>query len=98
MNGVSGYERLRAENPSTPALNLGSGISSSLSVSCPAGKRAIAGSHEFVSLSAQQLNVTTSVSVDTPTVSSWRLVFRNPTSNLLMNVQVRVHVLCAFVQ
>jgi Collagen triple helix repeat (20 copies) len=94
VNGISGYERLSAD---TTLPSLGA-APQSVSVACPAGKRAIAGSHEFVNISAQLVNLIASVPVDNATGSGWRLVFRSPTSTPLMNVQVRVHVLCAFVQ
>ena len=95
VNGVSGFERLVTD---TGTFSLGPSVSSSASVGCPAGKRAVAGGYELVSASAQQMNVVTSLPVETTTASGWRVSYRNPMNVALSNLQVRVHVLCTFAQ
>jgi hypothetical protein len=95
VNGVSGYERVQGDSPT---LQLAPTVTSSVSVACPAGKRAVAGGFEMVSMSSQSLSVIGSLPVDTTTSSSWRVAFRNSTTGSISNIQVRVHAICAFVQ
>jgi len=94
-NGVSGVEKLIGD---TGALQLGAAISSSIVVACPAGKRPVGGGHELVSISSQQLNVTSSAPYDNNGVVGWRVAFRNGTTNSMANVQVKAYVICAIAQ
>jgi len=92
-SGVSGYELRVVANP---AFNAPNGVTlSPQDVLCSAGRVPLGGGYELVAM-GQQLTVLSSS--PTPTGNGWRVTVKNNTASTLMNVQVRVHVMCAVMQ
>ncbi len=95
-NGVSGWELVSALTPTTGGTSVLPGLPFEATVLCSAGRKPLGGGFESFG-SAPQLNLTASVPLSNGT-AGWKVVFRNNTSNYLVNVQVRVYVICGSVQ
>ena len=96
VNGVSGWELVWALTPSTGGTSVAPFTIFPASASCPGGKLPIGGGYELVG-GAQQLDPVSSFpSSDVPV--GWRVVLRNNSASTASNAQVRVWVVCGFVQ
>jgi hypothetical protein len=98
--GIVGYELVQGDSPVTSVVGTVAGNANAFGVTlaCPAGKRPVTGGWEpltpatmTVGAGALRLNLTSSL----PTADGWAVWFRNNTGGTIMNVQVRVTVVCA---
>jgi hypothetical protein len=94
VNGVSGFQRAVEDSGMVTVPN---GSTLEMSAPCPEMKAQLSGGYELVSTSAHRLTVIFSAPYDDAT-SGWRVIFKNATGGALMQVNVRVHAVCAAVQ
>ena len=94
INGVSGFQRVLEDSG---MVTLANGSTLEMSAPCPDMKAQLSGGYELVSTSAHRLTVIFTGPYDDAT-SGWRVIFKNATGGALMQVNVRVHAVCAAVQ
>jgi len=94
VNGVSGFQRVVEDSGMVTVPN---GSTLEMSAPCPDMKAQLSGGYELVSTGAHRLTVIFSAPYDDAT-SGWRVIFKNATGGPLMQVNVRVHAVCAAVQ
>jgi hypothetical protein len=77
-------------------MSIGPAAASFVTAACPTGKVPLGGGYELLG-TGPSLTVLTAGPHQNGTVG-WRVAFRNGTTSVLNNAQVKVHVVCAAVQ